>query len=162
MNQIKVTNAKTLVAKDSIIAKSEDKDCMVYATASAFDLTYDEAYPIVKERFRRQDKRGTNTLRIINGMQDLVDTRESINGKFVREVLEQPYKKYHLHGRDINRKNRVTTFIKEHTQGTYLVLTSSHALTVKDGEMIDNIPRGSGKAFVKRAFKIEPLITFQP
>ena len=162
MNQIKVTNAKTLVAKDSIIAKSEDKDCMVYATASAFDLTYDEAHPIVKERFRRQDKRGTNTLSIINGMQDLVDTRESINGKFVREVLEQPYKKYHLHGKDINRKNRVTTFIKEHTQGSYLVLTSSHALTVKDGEMIDNIPRGSGKAFVKRAFKIEPLITFQP
>ena len=162
MNQIKVTNAKTLVAKDSIIAKSEDKDCMVYATASAFDLTYDEAHPIVKERFRRQDKRGTNTLSIINGMQDLVDTRESINGKFVREVLEQPFKKYHLHGRDINRKNRVTTFIKEHSEGTYLVLTSSHALTVKDGEMIDNIPRGSGKAFVKRAFKIEPLITFQP
>jgi hypothetical protein len=162
MNQIKVTNAKTLVAKDSIIAKSEDKDCMVYATASAFDLTYDEAHPIVKERFRRQDRRGTNYLGIVAGMQHLVDTRESINGKFVREILNQPFKKYHLHGRDINRKNRVTTFIKEHSEGTYLVLTGSHALTVKDGEMIDNIPRGSGKAFVKRAFKIEPLITFQP
>jgi hypothetical protein len=162
MNQIKVTNAKTLVAKDSVIANGETKDCMVYATASAFELTYDEAHPIVKERFRRQDRRGTNMLGIINGMRHLADTRESINGKFVREILSQPFKKYHLHGRDINRKNRVTTFIKEHTQGTYLILTNSHALTVKDGEMIDNISKGSGKAFVKRAFKIEPLITFQP
>jgi hypothetical protein len=135
---------------------------MVYATASAFDLPYDEAHQVVKEKFNRQNGKGTKTWNILCKMKDMADTRESINGKFVREILNQPFKKYHLHGRDVNRKNRVTTFIKEHSQGTYLVLTGSHALTVKDGEMIDNIRGGSGKAFVKRAFKIEPLITFQP
>lgn len=31
--EIKVTNAKQLVAKDSIIAKAETNDCVVYATA---------------------------------------------------------------------------------------------------------------------------------
>ena len=162
MNQIKVTNTKTLVGKDSIIAKGESNDCMVYATAAAFDLDYDQAHQHVKHRFSRKDKHGANTLSIIKGIQEMIDLRENLNGKFVREIISQPYKKYHLHGRDVNRKNRVTTFIKEHSQGTYLILTSRHALTIKDGEMIDNVPGGSGKAFVKRAFKIEKVVTFQP
>ena len=92
----------------------------------------------------------------------MVDVRESINNKFVREIITSPSKVYHLHGKDITRKNRVNTFIKEHTQGTYLILTGNHALVSKDGEMIDNIPNGSGKAFVKRVYKVEPIITFQP
>ena len=162
MNQIKVTNSKTLVGKDSTIAKGETNDCMVYATAAAFDLDYDQAHQHVKHRFSRKDKQGTSTLDIIKGIQEMVDLRENLNGKFVREIISQPYKMYHLHGRDVNRKNRVSTFIKEHSQGTYLILTSRHALVSKDGEMLDNNSGGSGKAFVKRAFKIEPVITFQP
>ena len=162
MNQIKVTNTKTLVGTDSIIAKGESSDCMVYATAAAFDLDYDKAHQHVKHRFGRKDKKGTAMFSIIRGMQEMVDLRENLNGKFVREIISQPYKKYHLHGRDVNRKNRVTTFIKEHSQGTYLILTSRHALVIKDGEMIDNVPGGSGKAFVRRAFKIERVVTFQP
>jgi hypothetical protein len=162
MNQIKVTNTKLLVAKDSIIAKGETNDCMVYATAAAFDLDYDKAHQHVKHRFGRRDKKGTAMFSIINGMKEMVDLRESLNGKFVREIISQPYKKYHLHGRDVNRKNRVSTFIKEHSQGTYLILTSRHALVAREGVMLDNVPGGSGKAFVNRAFKIEPVITFQP
>jgi len=162
MNQIKVTNTKTLVGTDSTIAKGESSDCMVYATAAAFDLDYDKAHQHVKHRFGRKDKKGTAMFSIIKGMQEMVDLRENLNGKFVREIISQPYKKYHLHGRDVNRKNRVSTFIKEHSQGTYLILTSSHALVSKDGEMLDNNSVGSGKAFVNRAFKIEPVITFQP
>ncbi len=158
MNQvIKVTNAKTLVAKDSIIAKSESQDCVVYAMASSFDLSYDQAHPIVSEKFRREEKKGTRTLDIFRGMDKMVESQESINGKVVKEVLSSPKKTYHLHGRDIERRNRVSTFIKEHSQGTYLVLTSNHALTIKDGVMIDNITKGSAKAFVRRAFRVEPV-----
>ena len=46
--------------------------------------------------------------------------------------------------------------------GTYLILTGNHALVAKDGEMIDNVTGGSAKAYVKKAYKVEPLITFQP
>ena len=157
MNQIKVTNTKTLVGTHSIIAKGEANDCMVYATAAAFDLDYDKAHQHVKHRFGRTDKKGTGMFGIINGMKEMVDLRENLNGKFVREIISQPFKKYHTYGRDVNRKNRVSTFIKEHSQGTYLVLTSRHALVSRDGVMIDNIPGGSGSALVKRAFKIEPV-----
>lgn len=162
MNQIKVTNAKTLVAQDSIIASGEKGDCVVYAVASAFDLPYDEAHQVVKDKFNRQDRKGTKSWTILNKMKDMAGTRESINGKFVREILERPTKTYHLHGKDVVRKNRVSTFIKEHTQGTYLILTGDHALVSKDGEMIDNVTGGSAKAFVKVVYKVEPLITFQP
>ena len=162
MNQIKVTNAKTLVAQDSIIANGESKDCVVYAVASSFDLSYDQAHGVVKEKFNREDRKGTMSWNIYSKMKDMADTRESINGKFIREIVSRPTKTYHLHGKDIERKNRVSTFIKEHSMGTYLILTSNHALTIKDGEMIDNITKGSAKAYVNRAFKVEPLITFQP
>lgn len=162
MNQIKVTNAKELVAKDSIIAKNESKDCMVYAMAAAFDLPYDEAHQVVKEKFKRQDKKGTSNLALVNGMKEMIDYRVNLNGKFVREIIDSPSKVYHLHGKDITRKNRVSTFIKEHTQGTYLILTGDHALVSKDGEMIDNISKGSAKSFVRRVYKVEPIITFQP
>jgi hypothetical protein len=93
----------------------------------------------------------------MQGVNQLAERGESINGKTIREFLSNPRKVYHLHGKDIARRNRVNTFIKEHTQGTYLILTGNHALTVKDGEMIDNIPNGSGKAFVRRVFKVEPV-----
>lgn len=162
MNQIKVTNPKTLVGKDSIIAAGESNDCMVYATVAAFDLDYDTAHSHVHHRFGRENKQGAWMVSIMKGMQEMVDLRENLNGKFVREIISQPYKRYHLHGRDVNRKNRVSTFIKEHSQGTYLILTSRHALVSKDGEMLDNNLGGSGKAFVRRAFKVEPVITFQP
>ena len=95
-------------------------------------------------------------------MTKLIESQESINGKVVVEKIFSPSKVYHLHGKDITRKNRVSTFIKEHTQGTYLILTGDHALVSKDGEMIDNISKGSAKSFVRRVYKVEPIITFQP
>lgn len=157
MNQIKVTNAATLVAKDSIIAKGETKDCVVYAVASSFGISYDEAHEVAHRVFSREDKKGVPTLAIMQGVKELTDRELSINGKTIKEYLTNPRKTYHLHGKDIARRNRVSTFIKEHNQGTYLILTGNHALTIKDGEMIDNITSGSAKAFVKRVYKVEPV-----
>ena len=134
----------------------------MYATASAFDLSYDEAHAKVRMIFDRPDRKGTKTSNIVGKMKDMADTRESINGKFVREVIDQPTKTYHTYGKDVKRKNRVSTFIKEHTQGTYLILTSNHALTIKDGAMIDNLTKGSGSKLITKAFKVEKVITFQP
>ena len=158
MNQIKVTNAKTLVSLDaSIIAKSETNDCVVYAVASSFDLSYDQAHKVAATKFGRANKKGVMTIDIVQGVRKLMESKESINGKTITDYLALPKKVYRLHGKDIERKNRVSTFIKGHTQGTYLILTGYHALTVKDGTIIDNITKGSGKALVKRVFKIESI-----
>jgi hypothetical protein len=157
MNQIKVTNAKTLVSlESSVIAKGETNDCVVYAVASSFDISYDEAHKVAKEVFGRVDRKGVMTIDIMKGVKDFALMRGEVNGKIIKDFLAHPKKVYRLHGKDIERKNRVSTFIKGHTQGTYLILTGYHALTVKDGTIIDNIKKGSGKALVKRVFKIEP------
>ena len=79
MNQIKVTNAKTLVVKDSIIAKGETNDCVVYATASAFDISYDEAHQVAKRAFGREDRKGVMTLDIMHGVKKLTESKELIN-----------------------------------------------------------------------------------
>jgi len=157
MNQIKVTNAKLLVTQDSIIAKGETNDCVVYATASAFDISYDEAHQVAKRVFSREERKGVRTIEIMKGVKDLTESKESINGKTIKEFLANPKKVYRLHGKDIERKNRVSTFIKEHTQGTYLILTSGHALTIKDGAMIDNLTKGSGSKLITKAFKVEKV-----
>jgi hypothetical protein len=155
--EIKITSAKQLVGQDSIIAKGETNDCVVWAVASAFDLSYDQAHGHVRHRFGREERKGVRTLDIMKGVRDMAELKESINGKTIKEFLANPKKVYHLHGKDIERKNRVSTFIKDYPQGTYLILTGYHALTIKDGEMIDNITRGSAKSFVKRVFKVEPV-----
>ena len=98
--EIKLTSAKWLVAKDSIIASSEKKDCVVYAIASSFDLDYDQAHAKVRMIFDRHDKKGTRTSNIVGKMKDMADTREAINGKFVREVIDQPTKTYHVYGKE--------------------------------------------------------------
>lgn len=157
MYQIKVTNAATLVAKDSIIAKGETKDCVVYAMASSFGISYDEAHEVAHRVFCREDKKGVPTLAIMQGVKEFAERGLSVNGKTIKEYLVNPRKTYHLHGKDIARRNRVSTFVKEHNQGTYLILTGNHALTIKEGEMIDNITSGSAKAFVKRVYKVEPV-----
>jgi len=97
------------------------------------------------------------TLDIMHGVKKLTEGKELINGKTIKEFLANPKKVYRLHGKDIARRNRVSTFMKEHIEGTYLIVTGYHALTVKDGEMIDNITKGSAKSFVKRVFKVEPV-----
>lgn len=154
---IKLQAQWVIGSKDSIIASSEKKDCVVYAVASSFDLDYDTAHEKVRSIFDRPDRKGTKTSNIVSKMKDMVATKELINGKYVKEVIDQPTKTYHTYGKDVKRKNRVSTFIKEHTQGTYLILTSGHALTIKDGAMIDNITKGSGSKLITKAFKVEKV-----
>ena len=46
---------------------------------------------------------------------------------------------YKLHGELIDRKKTVKSFIQDNDKGTFVVLVSKHAFTVKDGVLIDNV-----------------------
>lgn len=147
-------NSKELLKKDSMIADGESKDCVVYATATAFDLTYDEAHQIVKEKFSREEGKGTKASRILEGMKTLSETQETINGKTVQEIVDNPTTTYVVHGQTYKRKPRVYSFAQKNNQGTYLILTRNHALTIKDGVLMDNSTKGSEKALINMAYKI--------
>lgn len=147
-------NTKELLRKDSMIADGETKDCVVYATATAFDLSYDEAHKIVKERFSREEGKGTKTSRLLEGMRTLSETQEAINGKTIQEIVDNPTTTYVVHGQTYKRKPRVYSFAQKNNQGTYLILTRNHALTIKDGVLMDNKSKGSEKALINMAYKI--------
>ena len=46
--------------ENSVIAKSEDNDCVVRSIASAFEVDYDNAHQFVSDTFKRKPKKGLN------------------------------------------------------------------------------------------------------
>ena len=64
--------------------------------------------------------------------------------------------RYKLKGEVIWRDKTLKSFIQSHPKGTYLVMVAEHALTIKDGEVLD---WGSNKFLpirkVQSAYKIE-------
>ena len=56
---------------------------------------------------------------------------------FEKKGKQETKNKYKLHGKEIWRKKTLKSFISSHKQGTYLVMVANHALTVKDGEVLD-------------------------
>jgi len=134
-------NSAAMLKGDSLIAKSEKADCVVYATASAFDLTYDEAHQVAREKFNRKDRRGTQTFSLLKGLRKEQEEVKAINTYTVR-------------GRQIERKAKVYSFAEANPQGTYFILVSRHALVIKDGVVYDNRGEKSKHSRIKWAFKI--------
>lgn len=149
-------SAKELLrSSESIIANSETNDCFVYAFATAFDMSYDEAHTIVKERFNREDKKGVSSKMIDRRFDQMFDSSDlNVNGKTVQEIIARPTTQYKVYGEIKNRALRVGSFAKKYASGTYLIYTRDHALTIKDGTVIDNKNDQSVKALVKKAYKI--------
>jgi flagellar hook-basal body complex protein FliE len=142
-------------AKESIIAQNETNDCFVYALGTAFDMPYDEAHKIAAVKFDRNDRKGPKGSVINNVMIEMMNAKTSLNGKTVTEVMDKPTTQYKVYGEVVNRSLRVGSFAKKFNQGTYLILIASHALTVKDGVVIDNKENDpSVKGIVRKAYKI--------
>lgn len=135
-------NSATMLMSDSKIAKGESKDCVVYATASAFNLSYDQAHQVVREKYKRKDRKGTATTYLLNGLRKEHQEVKAINTYTVR-------------GKKIDRAAKVYSFAKANPQGTYFIVVSGHALTIKDGVVYDNRGERSSKCRIKWAFKIK-------
>ena len=128
---------------DSAIAKKENRDCVVRAFASCFDVSYDYAHKYVKENFGRRDRNGTYGT--VFKMQKLAENRTQINYKKVKCVGKlNNYRRSSLEytvnvkGEKVNRKMTVGTFTKQNPVGTFFMLVSRHAFTIKDGVVIGN------------------------
>lgn len=144
-------NAKTLLKGDSLIASSEKNDCTVYAVATAFGLDYDSAYKEVTERMGREQGKGASGTKIKQALKE----GTTLNGKTVTRVIDTPRKTYKVYGNTIPRQVRLSSFVKENPEGTYLILTRSHALTLKDGVIVDSLNNTKTKALISVAFKVE-------
>lgn len=112
-------------------SKSEDNDCVVRAFMTGFGIPYIKAHAVVEEHLNRKTKEGTFMVRHLNNAavrQELADRGYKVephNTKYIR--------KYDGRTMDMN----VRRFCKTYPKGTYIISTSNHAFTIKDGEVID-------------------------
>lgn len=128
--------------KTSKIASGEKNDCMVRAVAAACDINYDSAHELVKTEMNRENNKGTKNFEIVNAMRKFKKEGLEIAGKkFEVDLLGKSKIKntYKLYGELIDRQKTVKSFIKDNQKGTYVVLVSKHAFTIKDGVLIDNV-----------------------
>ena len=145
-------NSKELLMSSSTIAAGETNDCVVFAFASAFGTDYDTAHAEVKQRFKREDKKGTGSGRLIEGLQ----VGATFNGKTVTEVVKNPTTNYKAYGQVVPRSIRLSSFAANKPKGTYFVLVRGHAIAIKDGVIVDN-NKAKPSSIIQYVFKIEDL-----
>jgi len=115
-------------AKDSIkgysespLARTETKDCVVRAFASALDWDYDKTHRFVAKEFLRQPKCGTK--RFIPTMNQMVSEGRKLGRKKIKSIVDPGIK-------------TVGQFVKWYDKGTYIIVISRHAFTIKDGVVV--------------------------
>jgi hypothetical protein len=115
-------------AKDSIkgysesaLAKSETRDCVVRAFAAALDWDYDKSHRFVSKEFLREPKSGTK--RFIPTMNQMVAEGRKLSRKKIKTITDPGIK-------------TVGQFVKWYDKGTYIVVISRHAFTIKDGQVV--------------------------
>jgi len=133
---------------ESTIAKSETRDCVVRAIASAYDIHYDKAHKWVADTFKRKPKKGTYGFPV--GMDRMSQNKTRFNYKLTKTIDSK-----FLTTNGGKSKMTVGTFVKEYDKGTYIVRVSGHAFTVKDGWVIGNPNDATQlRKIVKNAWKI--------
>ena len=147
--------------EESTIAKREAGDCVVRAFASCFDLPYNRAHEYVKVNFGRRDRNGTYGT--VDRMGELAKKGTQVNYKKVKCV--GTLNEYHKHtleytvkvkGERVKRKMTVGTFAKQNPVGTFFILVSRHAFTIKDGVVIGNHEDSTKKKrIIKHAIEVK-------
>ena len=135
------------VTLGSSLAINEKNDCAVRVFANAFAITYNTAHKFTAEIFNRKPKRGTKGLFITLSQLGFASF------DLFEDSLFPETKTYSIHPIARNNKrigivntdythkvvnHTVKTFCSKFNKGTYIVTVAKHALTIKDGIVIDN------------------------
>ena len=144
---------------NSKLAKNEKNDCFVRALAVATGSAYETAHEKAKSSFGRPDKKGTPSENIIAQMLNYGQKGMTIgNSTYNVSVLGKRHTKnvYKLYGEKVYRAKTLKSFIESHPKGTYIVTVAKHALTIKDGEVMDwNSNKFLPTRKIQGAYKIE-------
>ena len=126
-------------------AQAETNDCAVRAVANAFEVGYDTAHKFAEDMLGRKARRATfameekfSKMKIVkfSGASAQMSLFPQAN-EFKITVL----KGVQLQNRAYTHKKvkfTVKTFMQSHSVGTYMITVKGHALTIKDGVVLDN------------------------
>ena len=129
------------VTNGSTLAQGEKNDCSVRALANAFNITYDTAHMFAATTLERKARKGLKAMFV------KLDLLGSVTFDLFSNTLFPETKTYNLvcvHepiNADYTHKKvkfTVKTFCAKYSKGTFIVLVNKHALTIKDGIVIDN------------------------
>ena len=134
------------VTKGSVLALNEKNDCSVRAFANAFNISYDVAHKFAEDKFARKAKKG------VKGMFITLSKLGFASFDLFSNTLFPETRTYGMHpiarsksGKVVNTNythkevnHTVKTFCEQYNKGTYIVIVNKHALTIKDGIVIDN------------------------
>jgi hypothetical protein len=135
---------------ESAIAKNETNDCFVRAVASAYEIPYDEAHTWVKEKFNRQNRKGTMFVSCKLGQ--FSKEGEKLNEKTIKEIW---FLKTIDKATNKIKRTTLNQFIKKYPTGTYIIIVRGHAFTLKNGAVIGNTEDAKSlKKVVHDAFEI--------
>ena len=130
----------------SSLAKNEKNDCAVRAFANAFNVTYDVAHAFAEDKFARKAKKG------VKGMFITLSKLGFASFDLFSNTLFPETRTFSIHplarsksGKLVNTSythkevnHTVKTFCAKYNKGTFIVIVAKHALTIKDGIVIDN------------------------
>ena len=130
----------------SSLAVNEKNDCAVRAFANAFNISYDVAHKFAEDKFNRKAKKG------VKGMFITLSKLGFATFDLFSDTLFPEIRTYGIHpiarsksGKVVNTNythkevnHTVKTFCEQYNKGTYIVIVNKHALTIKDGIVIDN------------------------
>ena len=131
----------------SSLALNEKNDCAVRAFANAFNITYDNAHTFAAEKFARKAKQGVkNMFQTLNELGfatfDLFqDSLFPETKTFSIHPIARNNKRIGIVNKEYTHKvvnHTVKTFCSKFNKGTFIVIVAKHALTIKDGIVIDN------------------------
>jgi hypothetical protein len=129
------------VTQGSVLARNEKNDCAVRAIANAFAITYDTAHMFASTKLERKARKG------VSAMFSKLDLLGEVTFDLFSNTLFPETRTYKLDGvlnpinKDYTHKEvsyTVKTFCTKFNKGTYIVLVNKHALTIKDGIVVDN------------------------
>ena len=129
------------VTLGSSLAQNEKNDCAVRAFANAFNVCYDTAHMFASTKLERKARKG------VKSMFAKLDLLGEVTFDLFSNTLFPETRTYKLDGvlnpinKDYTHKDvsyTVKTFCTKFNKGTYIVLVNKHALTIKDGIVVDN------------------------
>jgi len=111
------------------LALQEKDDCSVYTIATAFCIPYLIAHQYLENNGREFKKACKNWDFLMEELE---------NEKLVKRLPMREYRRYYQYKKKYCYMT-IDTFLKTHPSGKYIITTSGHVTTIRDGILYDRI-----------------------
>ena len=137
-------NYNSIAQANSELAKKENNDCVVKAFMVALDLPYDKAHAYIKNKMKRQDRKGTYTNAYAKNI--INTTKNGYKISFMGIHPSREFMKYSFgSSKPLVNKNykkptgyTLKSFMENNPVGRFVLIVQGHAVAVVNGVLYGN------------------------